>query len=97
MPPLDKQQFVAEQKDDPVLGRVYAWVEEGQRQTAADSEDSSKELLFYWARFESLSLNDGVLCFKQPNDDDVATIKVVVPRGTRHQLLTALHSETAHF
>ena len=63
-------------------------------------EGTSRELRFYWARFNELLIKDGILGLLNNSDDGVTTtFRAIVPKRARQKILEIAHSSAGgtHF
>ena len=60
----------------------------------------SKDLRYYWARFDQLLIEDGILGIKvRVGDCPTTQFRAIVPHATRQEILERAHSSAAggHF
>jgi len=91
---ITREELQNEQRCDPILSPVISWLESGQRRPKWEQISSlSPELKGYWAQFERLILEEGILYCKW----EVAslrqeqTLKLVIARSRQEKVLLSLH------
>ena len=63
-------------------------------------DGATQELRYYWARFDELSIEDGILGIRTAVDDDSKTVfRALVPRSARQYILEQPHASPSggHF
>ena len=59
-------------------------------------EGMSKDLRYYWARFNQLLIEDGILGIKVPvNDSPTTQFRAIGPNASRQEILELAHSSAA--
>ena len=89
-----------QQARDPVTSALLAWCKKAQRPRQDQLEGESQDLWYYWARFDELTVEDGVLCLRNAvNDGPETTLKAVVPRAARQKIIELAHGSASggHF
>lgn len=78
------------QEQDPDVALLFSWVLCSRRPDWNEISKSSPEVKYYWNRFESLLIEDGVLYMKY---DDRGQMKklMIVPRSLVNVVLRQLH------
>ncbi|MES9882034.1 MAG: integrase zinc binding domain-containing protein, partial [Sedimenticola sp.] len=88
------------QSSDPVLSYLKVWKSDGRKPDWSEVASHSKELKYYWHRWDSLSLQDGVL-YRLWESDNGNTVdnQVVVPKSLRKEVFLQLHNSitAGHF
>ena len=86
------------QLTDPVLSRVYKWVEQHDRPLFENISGEGRETKFYWSQFPNLLLINGVLVRRLEGSQGVIRQQILVPDDMRktvlhecHEALTAGH------
>ena len=93
VPPPDTSDFKAAQRNDEAISMVYSWLVDKSRPEYKDISHLSAELKCYWAKWDSLTLqNDLVYRRLFDADTDSETLQLLVPASRRKQILTALHN-----
>ena len=64
-----KQEFIKKQAKNAVTLTLIQWLKKASRPGADQMEGVGRELKYYWARFDELSMEDGVLGICNPVDD----------------------------
>lgn len=94
-------EFLSLQREDPDIGTVLGWLEQGMvRQPRRLPRDSSGSLRKLWTEFHRLSISEGLLCRTAlPEPMGEKRIQVVVPAAMVPELLQQLHGgpAAAHF
>ena len=99
-PPEFKTDFVKQQAHDPITSTLLAWCKKAQRPRQERLEGEAQDLWYYWARFDELAIEDGILCLRTPvGDGPETTLRAVVPRAARQEIIELAHGSAAggHF
>ena len=70
------------------------------RPEANDLEGASRELKYYWARFNELTVQDGILGIQKSIDDSPTKIFcAIVPQASKQEILEQAHGSPSggHF
>ena len=79
------------QKSDPVLSKLLAWREAGDRPPWIKVSAEGLDLKVYWAQWDSLTQKDGLLCRKLHMDRGPDRIQVLLPTSLQEQALQQCH------
>ena len=87
----DKSLF-NEQRRDPIIGQLIEWKTENARPEWQKISAGCTELKYYWSRFDSFDLRDGILCYKWENETGNKTVwQILLPSSLRKTVFTQLH------
>ncbi|POS82547.1 hypothetical protein EPUL_004988, partial [Erysiphe pulchra] len=89
-----------DQEDDPELNLLLNWKTKGQRPRWEDVSPLNSRVKSYWAQWDSLILEDGLLKRSLENEEGVAARnQLVIPRSRVPEVLRKLHDGTSggHF
>ena len=98
--PALKADFRKQQAKDTITSELLRWVSKGSRPKSERMDGAPQELRYYWARFDELSVEDGILGIRTAIDDGPETaFRAVVPRSSRQFILELAHASPAggHF
>ncbi len=82
------------QRNDKDLREVLEWLEkENNRPTWEDVSSKSKELKFWWARYELLIISRNILCIRweAARPTDQAQLKMILPPDLRPRIMEHFH------
>ena len=98
--PSLKKEFSNQQKNDAVTSLLIEWLNKAVRPDDDEMKGTSRELRYYWARFNELLMKDGILGLLNNNDDGVTTtLRAIVSKHARQRILELAHSSAGggHF
>ena len=79
-----KTEFSNQQKNEAVISLLIEWLIKAERPYDEEMEGTSRELRYYWARFNELLIKDGILGLLYNSDDGVTTtFRAIVPKRAR--------------
>ena len=90
--PLSKDKIRQAQLDDPVLSKVIAWKQQNVRPKWADMSAEGANLKTYWAQWETLKLDDGLLYRELHVTGRKKRNQIAVPESMRQVVLETLHN-----
>ncbi|UFO01039.1 hypothetical protein LOK48_06560 (plasmid) [Wolbachia endosymbiont of Corcyra cephalonica] len=80
------------QEEDSDLKPILGWMQSGQKPRWGDVSALSPLTKSYWAQWDSLTLENGVLCRKwESNDGKDITTQVIIPRSKVPSILRHVH------
>ena len=94
-----KIEFCEEQRKDTIASTLHEWLSTAQRSDDNKMEDASRELRYYWARFDELLIQNGILGLLFYDENATSTFRAIVPKRLRQKLLELAHSSAGggHF
>ena len=94
LPPTLQTKLAQAQRDDKVIGIVYAWVQSGQRPANHEAGHLSRELRVYWAKFNLLLRDRQILYLKQFDETtETYASKAIVPASLHLDVVRAMHAQ----
>lgn len=91
---VDPNDVKAAQMNDSVISIVYNWISNQGRPEYKDISHMSAEVKCYWAKWDSLTVRDGLLYRRLLDaESDGETFQLVIPACLRARILTALHND----
>ena len=78
---------------DADVGPILRWFESGKRPYGQDVSMSSPATRHYWMLWDTLSINEGVLCRKFHKKDATGQyVQLIVPKSIRDEVLYQMHT-----
>ena len=94
-PDLNYDNIARFQREDNDLREVLKWAEQQQRPLGEEVSSGSSEVKFWWARYEQLVMEHGILYIRwEPTrPTDQARLRVLTPRGLRSTVMKHFHDQ----
>ena len=94
-PDLNYDSIARFQREDNDLREVLKWAEQQQRPPWEEVSSGSSEVKFWWARYEKLVIEHGILYIRwEPTrPTDQARLRVLTPRGLRSTVIKHFHDQ----
>ena len=89
---LSADKIVTAQSEDPVLAKLITWKQEGLRPKWADVSAEGRLLKVYWAQWESLEMNNGLLCRRYILTGKKERMQILLPDKLQDVVLEHLHN-----
>ena len=91
--PKMKSDFRKLQGVDALTSVLIQWIKKASRPTPDEMEGAGRELKYYWARFDELTIEDGILGIKTTSEDQTnVQFCVIVPHGAKQEILELAHN-----
>ena len=98
--PVFKNDFKKQQNKDSLTITLMKWVTKETRPKAEQIEGAYRELRYYWARFDELTIEDAILEILNPiKDGPDQRFCAIVPQQSKKNILEFAHGSSAgkHF
>ena len=98
--PAFKNDFKSQQGKDSLTATLTEWVTKATRPKAEQIEGASRELRYYWARFDELTIEDGILgILNSIEDGPDRRFCAIVPQQAKQEILEFAHGSSTgkHF
>ena len=98
--PAFKNNFKKQQNKDSLTATLLVWVTKATRPKAEQMEGAYRELCYYWAMFDELSIEDGILgILNSIVDGPDRRFCAIVPQQAKQEILELAHGSSAggHF
>lgn len=98
--PSIQAEFRKQQARDTITSTIITWLRKATRPDNNEMEGTNRELRYYWARFDELTLEDGILGILETNESGSSTcFRAIVPKSARQEILELVHGSAAggHF
>ena len=90
--PQFKNEFRKNQANDFITSSLLLWIKKAVRPYANDFEGASRELKYYWTRFNELTVQDGIFGIQKSIDDGSTQIFcAIVHQATKKEFLEQAH------
>ena len=93
VPPRIRNDFRKLQASDSLTSVLLQWLKKAARPSADEVDGLSRDLKYYWARFDELSVVDGILGIQNYTEDGSnVQFCAIVPHGAKQEILELAHS-----
>ena len=83
-----KEQFRNQQDDDAITSTILNWVMKTYRPDAEEIDSASREINYYWARFDKLSIQDGILGVTNYDEEGQnPRFCAIIPNAAKQEIL----------
>ena len=89
---LSAENLKTAQKEDSILSKLYAWKEENLRPKWADISAEGRLLKSYWAQWDSIELENGLLWRRLSLSGKEARKQILIPDKLQNVVLEHLHN-----
>ena len=84
-----KNDFKKQQNKDSLTATLIKWVTKETKPKAEQMEGAGRELRYYWARFDELTIEDGILGIFNPIEDGPdRRFCAIVPQQSKQEFLS---------